>query len=259
MRRAMLACTVTLGLAWSARTAQAQAFQGMLSFTVHDADGKTTEVTEYTKPGKSSLLAHETGKAAGGLIVDSAAGTMTVVDGEKKTYTVINMAAMQQMMQGFAGMAKGLANMAHRGAADSAEHHGPKGTITPTGRTEVVAGVTCQVYSYEGDNNGHHETGEACLAKGVGLMAGGSFPGMGAMGPMGMQQRQMFQQRMTEQYGSMGELLAQGYGILKGTSFEDGKPKGSMEVTAIQRGAPPDAMFAPPAGYTEKQMSMGRP
>jgi len=255
MRRVVLACTMTLGLAWSASTAAAQAFQGMLSFTVHEDSGKTTEITQYTKPGKSALIAHETGKAGGGMIVDSAAGTMTMLAGEKKTYTVIDMAAMRQMMQGFAGMAKGM--MEHRGA-DSAEHQGPKGTVTPTGRTEVVAGVTCAVYRYDGTNNGHHQTGEACLAKGVGLMAGGSIPGMNMMGPMGMQQRQSVQQRLTE-WGPIGTLISQGYGILKATSQEDGKQKTTIEVTAIQRGAPPDAMFAPPAGYTEKPMSMGRP
>lgn len=255
MRGVVLACTVTLGLAWSASTAAAQAFQGKLSFTVHDDNGKTTEITQYTKPGKSALLAHETGKTGGGMIVDSVAGTMTMLDGDKKTYTVINMAAMRQMMQGFAGMAKGLANMGHHG--DSSESHGPKGTITPTGRTEVVAGVTCAVYAYDGTDDGHHRTGEVCLAKGVGLMSGGTFPGMD-MGGMGMQQRQSMQQRLTA-WGPMGALLSQGYGILKATSNEDGKPKGSMEVTEIQRGAPPDAMFAPPAGYTEKKMEFGGP
>lgn len=257
MRRAMLACTVALGLGWSARTAQAQVFQGMLSFTVHEESGKTTEITQYTKTGKSSFLAHETGKPANGFIVDSVAGTMTMVDGEKKTYTVVNMAAMRQMMQGMAGMMKGIQNMRH--GADTAEHHGPKGTVTPTGRTEVVAGVTCAVYAYDGTEDGHHRTGEACLAKGVGLMAGGSFPGMGMMGGMGDMQRQSMQQRLTE-WGPIGTLISQGYGILKATSVEDGKQKSTIEVTAIQRGAPSEAMFAPPAGYTEKQMPMmGRP
>lgn len=257
MRRVVLACTVALGFAWSAKPAQAQAFQGMLSFTVHEDNGKTTEITQYTRPGKSAFIAHETGKAGGGVIVDSTAGTMTWLDGEKKTYTVINLAAMQQMMQGMAGMMKGMANMGHHGA-DSDAHAGPKGTVTPTGRTEVVAGVTCAVYAYDGTEDGHHRTGEACLAKGVGLMAGGSLPGMGP-GMMGMQQRQSMQQRLS-QWGPVGTLISQGYGIMKATSMEDGKQKSTIEVTAVQRGAPPDAMFAPPAGYTEKQMPMmGRP
>lgn len=256
MRRAVLACTMALGLAASARIAQAQAFQGMMSFTVHDDNGKTTEITQYTKPGRSAFIAHETGKSGGGFIVDSAAGTMTMLDGDKKTYTVINLAMMQQMMSGFMGMAKGMAGQHHDANSD---HEKPNGTVTPTGRTEVVAGVTCAVYAYEGTNNGHHQTGEACLAKGVGLMAGGSIPGMNMMGPMAQMQRQSMQSRLME-WGPVGTLIAQGYGILKASSQEDGKQKTTIEVTQIQRGAPPDAMFAPPAGYTEKQMPMmGRP
>lgn len=263
MRRAVLAGAVSLGLAWSGLqtgVAAAQAFQGMIRFTVHDEGGRTTEITQYSRPGKTAFMAAETGKTGGGMIVDSTAGTMTIVDGEHKTYTVINLAAMQQMMQGMAGMARGMQGMTHRGT-DSAAGTGPKGTITPTGRSEVVAGVTCQVYAYDGTNEGKHETGEVCLAKGAGMMVGGNIMGqMPGMGGMAGMQRQSMQQRL-QAWGPLGTMLTQGYGILKATNYENGKPKGSMEVTAFQRGAPPDAAFQPPAGYTEKSMGgmMGGP
>ncbi|HEY6060769.1 MAG TPA: DUF4412 domain-containing protein [Gemmatimonadales bacterium] len=251
MRRAVLVSTVTLGLAWSGlgpSAAAAQRFQGMIRFTVHEESGRTMEITQYAKPGKSSFMAVEAGKPGGGMIVDSTAGTLTMIDGEHKTYTVINLVAMQQMMQGMAGMARGMRGT-QRGTTDA--EGAPKGTITATGRTEVVAGVTCQVYTYEGTDNGKHETGEVCLAKGAGLMAGGDV--MGQMpGMMGMQ-RQTMQQRL-QAWGPLGTLLAQGYGILKGTNYEDGKPKGSLEVTAFQRGAPPDAAFHAPPGFTEKSV-----
>jgi hypothetical protein len=229
----------------------------MIRFTVHDEGGRTTEITQYSRPGKTAFMAAETGKAGGGMIVDSSAGTMTIVDGENKTYTVINLAAMQQMMRGLAGMARG---MTHRGP-DSSDGSAPKGTITPTGRSEVVAGVTCQVYAYDGTNEGKHETGEVCLARGAGMMVGGNImgqmPGMGAMPGM---QRESMQQRL-QAWGPLGAMLTQGYGILKATNFENGKPKGSMVVTAFQRGAPPEGVFQPPAGYTEKPMGgmMGGP
>ncbi|MGE5745613.1 MAG: hypothetical protein ACM368_16885 [Gemmatimonadota bacterium] len=251
MRRAVLVCAVSLGLAWSGLrppAAAAQRFQGMIRFTVHDENGRTTEITQYAKPGKSSFMATEAGKPGGGLIVDSTAGTLTMVDGEHKTYSVMNLVAMQQMMQGLAGMARGMQGTP-RGTADAAG--GPKGTITATGRSEVVAGVTCQVYAYDGTNNGRHDTGEVCLAKGAGLMAGGDLMGQ-LPGMMGMQ-RQSLQQRM-QSWGPLGTMLAQGYGILKGTNYEDGKLKGTLEVTAFQRGAPPDAAFHAPAGFTEKSM-----
>lgn len=246
MRRAVLAGAISLGLAGSAlrpETAAAQRFQGMMRFTVHDENGRTTEITELAKAGKTSFMAAESGKPTGGMIVDSTAGTMMYVDGENKTYTVINLA----MLQGMASMMKGMPRAGGMNADSSSDI---KGTITPTGRSEVVAGVKCQVYTYDATNNGRHGTGEVCLAKGVGLMAGGD-PLSALPGVMGMQQRQMFQQRL-RQWGPFGTLLAQGYGILKATNYENGKLQGSMEVTAFQPGAPPDAAFQPPAGYAEK-------
>lgn len=254
MRRVVLAGAVSLGLAWSGLqpgVAAAQAFQGMIRFTVHDENGRTTDITQLSRPGKTSFIAAETGKPGGGMIVDSTAGTMTVIDNEQKTYMVINLAAMQQMMQGMAGMARGMQGNTQRGSDDVAPP--PKGTVKATGRSEVVAGVTCEVYAYDGtSSSGKHETGEVCLAKGVGLMANGTLTGQ-LPGMMGMRQRESIQQRL-QAWGPLGTMLTQGYGILKATNVENGKPNGSLVVTALQRGAPPDAAFQPPAGYKEKSM-----
>lgn len=249
MRRAVLARAVSLGLACGgvAAPAAAQAFQGTIKFTIHGEDGRTTEITQLTRPGKTAFLAAESGKPGGGMIVDSTAGTMTVLDGTAKTYMVISLAMMQQM----AGMARGMSGMTHRGTDSTGQTDRIKGTLTPTGRSEVVAGVTCQVYTYDGMNEGRHATGEVCLARGAGLMASGpmnNLPGM-----FGMQARQSMQQRLQD-WGPLGALIAQGYGLLKATNYEDGKLQGSLEVTAFQRGAPPAAAFQPPAGYTEKSM-----
>lgn len=250
MRRAVLVGAVTLGLAGSGLrppAAAAQAFQGTIRFTVRDENGRATDITQFSRPGKSSFMAVESGKPGGGMIVDSTAGTMTIIDNQEKTYTVINLAMMQQMMQGMAGMARGM----QRG--NNADEPAPKGTVTPTGRSEVVAGVPCQVYSYDGtSSSGKHETGEVCLAKGAGVMVGGQLPGQ-LPGIMGMQARQSMQQRLRA-WGPLGAMLSQGYGILKATNNEEGKPNGSLEVTAFQRGAPPDASFQPPAGFKEKSM-----
>jgi len=250
MRRAVLAGAVSLGLVWSGlqpRVAAAQATQGMIRFTVHDQDGRTTEITQLSRPGKTSFLAAQSGKPGGGMIVDSTAGTMTIINGEEKTYTVINLAMMQQMMSGMEGMARG---MTHRGGDTTAQSAARKGTITPTGRSEVVAGVTCQVYAYDGTDEGKHQTGEVCLARGAGLMVSGS---MNMPGIFGMQQRQSMQQRLQE-WGPLGTMLAQGYGLLKATNYENGTLKGTLEVTALQRGPAPEAAFQPPAGFTEKSM-----
>lgn len=251
MRRAVLAGAITLGLAGAGlRPAAAQAFQGTIRFTVKDEAGRPTEITELVRPGKTSFMTTESGRPGGGMIVDSTAGTMTIIDAGEKSYTVINLAFMQQMMKGMAGMARG---MQGAGSDPDARANSPKGTITPTGRSEVVAGVTCQVYAYDATDNGRHETGDVCLAKGAGVMVGGEIAGQ-MPGMMGMRQRQSMQQRLVS-WGPLGTMLSQGYGILKATNYENGKLNGSLEVTAFQRGAPPDAAFQPPAGYSEKSMA----
>jgi hypothetical protein len=160
---------------------------------------------------------------------------------------------MQKMMS---GMAESMKDMPESSAA---EEKGPKGTLKATGRSETVAGVKCQDYTFDGTQEGKHMTGEACLAKGAGLMVGGDVGGM-LPGPMGVRQRAAMHKRLIEM-GPIGELLAQGYGIMKATTNEDGKFAGSMEVTAYQPGVAPESAFEPPAGFTKKEMPgmMGKP
>jgi len=254
MRQAVLTGVLSTGLAMCAlRPAAGQAFAGTVHYTIQEENGKTMTMTQMTKPGHYAMQFTDQGKTSS-FIVDSAAGTTTIVNTEDKSYFVIT----KEMMQGMAGMVSGMASMLHRHGADSSKStdNGPKPTITRTGGS-VVAGIPCEQYHYVA-NDDKHTSGDVCLAKGVGV---GLFTNpMGMMGGMGMQQqRQGFQDRL-RQMGPVGDLINQGYGILKATSSEDGKPKSSIEVTAIERGTPPDAAFAPPPGYKEKSMGgMMRP
>ncbi|MGH7623739.1 MAG: DUF4412 domain-containing protein [Gemmatimonadaceae bacterium] len=224
-----------------------------MSFTVHDKDGNASQITQVRRGSKSAMLMDSKGSQTGGIIVDTTAGTMTMVNTAEKSYTVIPLGPMQQMMS---GMAESMKNMTKSTPDDDTK---PKGTLTATGQSETVAGVKCQVYTFEGTENGKHVTGEACLAKGAGLMAGADAGGM-LPGQMGARQRASMQKRLTEM-GPIGTLLAQGYGIMKATTNEDGKFNGSMEVTAYQPGVAPESAFQPPAGYTKKDMPgmMGKP
>jgi hypothetical protein len=252
MRRAAIAGLCAIGMALGpVRQASAQAIAGTAHYTIHDENGKTNMMTIATKPGHYAVqFTGEDGKA-GELIVDSAAGTTTFVSSEDKSYFVIT----KEMMQGMAGMMSGMAGMMKRRGADSgtADSNEPQATITPGG-TSVVAGISCQVFHYVG-NDDKHTSGDVCLAKGAGMGLLNMNPFGGMMGGMGMrqQERRGLQDRL-RRMGQVGQMLQQGYGILKATSFEDGKPKGSIEVTAMDRGTPPAAAFAPPPGYTEKNM-----
>jgi len=235
------------------RQDSAQGFTGTAHYTIQNENGQTNNMTVATKPGHYAVqFTGEDGKA-GELIVDSAVGTTTFVSSEDKSYIVIT----KEMMQGMAGMMSGMASMMRRHGADSSksDSDAPKATVTRTG-SSVVAGIPCEVYHYDAMNDNKHVTGDVCLAKGVGMGLMNLNPFGGMMGGMGMQQRQErrgLQDRL-RQMGQVGVLLQQGYGILRATNNEDGKPKGSIEVTAIDRGAPPDAAFQPPPGYKEKSM-----
>ncbi len=250
MRRAAIAGLCAIGMTLGAvRQASAQAFAGTAHYTIHDENGKTNNMTIATKPGHYAVqFTGENGKA-GQLIVDSAAGTTTFVSSEDKSYFVIT----KEMMQGMAGMMSGMASMMKRHGADSSagDANEPKPTITPAG-SSVVAGISCQMFHYVG-NDDKHTSGDVCLAKGVGMGLLNMNPFGGMMGGMRQQERRGIQDRLGRM-GLVGQMLQQGYGILKATSFEDGKPKGSIEVTAVERGMPPAAAFAPPPGYTEKNM-----
>lgn len=252
MRRAVKAVVVTTGLALGAvGLAAAQAFSGTVHFTIHNENGKINTMTQASKPGHYAMQFTGDDGKTGQLIVDSAAGTTTFVSSEDKSYYVIT----KEMMQGMASMMSGMAGMMRRHGMDSSKADAePQPTITPAG-TSVVAGIPCQLFHYAG-NDDKHTTGDVCLAKGVGLGLANMNPFGGMMGGMGMRQQQErsgLQERL-RRMGQVGQMLTQGYGVLKATSNENGQPKGSIEVTGVERGTPPDAAFAPPPGYKEKTM-----
>lgn len=256
MRRIVLAGAVSLafvGGATSPSQALAQGFQGTMSFSLRDKDGNTTQITQVRQGSKSAMQINSKGAATGGIIIDTTAGTMTMVNTAQKSYMVIPLGPMQQMMSGMAE------SMKDSPESTTEDKNKPKGSLTATGRSETVAGVRCEDYTFEGTEDGKRVTGEACLAKGAGLMAGANAAGM-MPGQMGARQRATMQKHLAEM-GPIGTLLAQGYGIMKATTNEDGKFNGSMEVTTYQPGVAPRSAFEPPAGFTKKEMPgmMGKP
>jgi Domain of unknown function (DUF4412) len=125
------------------------------------------------------------------------------------------------------------ANFGAKEAADeiSKQH----GTAEKTGKTENIAGIPCAVWHYKGTkDDGTPEEGEACVAKGAGLMINRLSGGMAGT-----------------YFNSGGAAFAaemkNGGGIMKVT--ENGKV--AFTAIKVQATSVPDAMFAPPAGYTK--------
>jgi hypothetical protein len=216
-------------VAGGARIAMAQTgFQGAITFATHEQSGAPGTFTITTKGNKIRM---ESGDHKGAYVIDNDTHTSTMVMADQKQFVRIpnNMEYPGQS--------------AERAQPDAA----PKMTITNTGRTEVVAGVPCEVYHGTSVDNGKTTEGEACVAKGVGL-----DPFM-MMGPM-----QRSRGALSPKLQAMHEVLQGGKGILKFSEIKDGKLVTVMEATKIDPTPPPDAAFQPPPDYTEVKIGMGK-
>ena len=114
-----------------------------------------------------------------------------------------------------------------------------------TGKTEIVAGVPCQVWYGTWDDADKKEEGEACVANGVGF----ALAELTFANPM-MRPGASGSARF-EQYR---ELVGGNKGILKVTKIEDGKRVPQLEAVKIERTPVSDDAFKPPAGFTELRL-----
>lgn len=114
--------------------------------------------------------------------------------------------------------------------------------ITPTGKTDVVAGHKCEIYHAVDPDEGTES--DACIATDMGNFATFDPPGKGhAAGGSGA--LSMLQQLFSAKGG---------FFPLKVTTTKNGKVQDTMVATSIQAKSVPASEFIPPAGY--KQMSM---
>lgn len=206
--------TVTL-LAITAAPAAAQGFQGVMQFVSYERETGTPDtLTQFTKGSK--IRFEGMGKQKGAMIMDG--NNRLILMPEQKKYMLMPM------------------------GADKLDHKPAdvkKGTAVRTGKTETVAGIPCEVWHYTGTkDDGTPENGDACLAKGAGLMinrlAGGHMADY-----------------FTEGGAAFGEALASGMGIMKAS--ENGKV--ALVAVRAQVTSVPDAMFVAPPDYTALDIS----
>ena len=169
----------------------------------------------------------------GVMIMDHSARTMTMLMPDDKMYMVMNL----------------------RDMPDKDDHKAPK--LTDMGKTETIAGKTCEVYRYA-EEAGKPETREMCVAKGMGFFMGG-----GGGGPMGMRQRGRGADIAAAIAANpeYAKLYKDGFFPLRISRLEDGKVKNEMIVTQIEAKSVAASAFTTPPDYTEMKMpgGMGRP
>lgn len=239
---------IVLLLLGSAHPALSQGFQGSVTYKTQHDNGSPETMMETTSGNKARFDMQGKGHVA--FIVNNDARTWTMIDGEKKTYTVITEEQAKQFRDAAAMYAA--ASVGHiRGAKEPSTEPQSKISVVKTGRTETVAGVSCDVWAGAGqDAEGKVKKGEVCIAKGVGFN-----PAALLSGPLALMGGGRSKGGMPPGMEGLEDALKGGGGILKFTSIEDnGQRKVEMEATQIQPGNPGDAAFNPPPGYTEQKM-----
>ncbi len=219
MMLAALATTATLLLP----TRAAGQFQGVVTIAVHDKQEGETTMVQWTMANKFRLDMKQVSKGDDGpgnatMIVNHDAKTVTMVMHDQHMYMTSPLTAPRPQ---------------------TAEKNGKKdddmGKLTRTGRTDMVAGVSCDVYHGVTTERGKPQEGDICFAKGVGFMPAV----MSGAGPMGEEVRSL--------YAKIG--APPDAGIMKVTSYVNGKPHVDMEVTKVDKRTLNASDFQAPAGY----------
>ena len=214
-------------------------FNGVITFLSDRSAGKQDTMVQYTKGHKVRIDGF--GASHGAMIVDNDAKVMMMVDPEKKQYMTMTEDDAKQMQAMMGPMMEKMKQQQAQKADPS------KLAFTKTGKTEIVAGVPCEVYhgAYTEEDGGKDE-GEACVATGVGF----ALDAVTFNNPM-IQRSGAAHDRL-EQFR---QLVGGNKGILKATSFKDGKATTQMEAIKIERKTLGDDVFAPPAGYKEIRLA----
>jgi hypothetical protein len=220
-------------------------FEGTITSKMFGGDREME--MKYSIKGSRSRI--ETALAAGGsemgvMLMDMNSGTQTMLIPQTKTYMIMKWGeAGDQFMQ----MAKKI------GQPDDQPAKAPK--ITSTGKTETVAGFTCEHWLI-----GDQQDTDICLAKGLGYFG---FGGQGG-GVLDKLKNLPLNDKMKEQIDANPEFarfVEGGAFPLKISQIENGQSRTVMEVTAVERKSLDDSLFSVPAGYTEMKipgMPMGK-
>ena len=214
MQRATIVLAAAGALIAAPAHLSAQRFEGVMQFVSYEShSGQPDTITQMTKGSKVRI---EGMGRAGALIFDG--NSRIIVMPEQKAYMDMP------------------ADLGEREA--TAEASKRKGTAERTGKTETIAGITCEDWHYKGTkSDGTPEEGDACVAHGAGMMinqiSGGMVGKYFKFGP------------------AFSEAMQNDAGVMKVTS------NGKLSLVAIkaERTSVPEAIFTPPPDYTKMDMS----
>jgi hypothetical protein len=202
----------------------AQGFDGIIKFVSYENDRSAPDtMTQIPKGSKIRLEGFGHGEDGGGAMIMDGANRIVLIPSQK----------MWMSMPADFGEKEA--------AREASKQHG---TAVKTGKSENVAGIPCEDWHYKGTKeDGSPEEGDACVAKGAGMMINKLSGGLAGV-----------------YFASAGQAFADamknGGGVMKVT--ENGKI--AFVAVSVKATSVPDAMFAPPADYKKMSMpGMGKP
>jgi hypothetical protein len=237
--------------------AAAQGFDGVTTFQMHgDKGDKTSTMVQSVKGQKIRMDMEDPAKPSGGgaIIIDAGTQTTTMLMPEQKQYLQFT----GQDVRNFAAKMKPVADSINNSMskeqpsapqADKPDAKLANFTVTKTG-TDMVAGVSCDIYHASGtDTQGKHGEGDICAAKGAGFVMYNMMGAMAGANPMAAPKNA--DPKMQAYYDMMKQVTSEGRGIVKVTTYDNGKKTVVLEATKIDKTPPPDAVFDIPPGYTK--------
>jgi hypothetical protein len=162
-------------------------------------------------------------------LMDLSSGTTTMLLPQTKTYLTMNWAEMAEEMS--------------KGDGKDSSIDFPK--VTSTGKTETIAGFTCEHWLI-GDKT------DVCMAKGLGYFGGG-----GSGGILDKLKNLALREKIKAQLDTNPEFakfVEGGAFPLKMAQIENGQSKTIMEVTSIERKSLDDSLFSVPADYKKTEI-----
>jgi hypothetical protein len=162
------------------------------------------------------------------LLMDYTSTSQTLLFPQTKTYMPMNLGATMEKMGKEAG--------------NDATNDFPK--MTSTGKTETVAGITCQHWLI-GDKM------DTCLAQGMGYFSGGSGGILDKLKNFALRDKFKAQLDANPEFA---KFVEGGAFPLKMTLTENGQSKLVMEVTKIERKSLDDSLFTVPADYKKMEL-----
>jgi hypothetical protein len=196
-------------------------FQGVVTYRM-TSEGRSFDVAYMTKGDRVRTEMEMDGMQMF-MLMDAGKATMTTVMPDQRMYMTMDL---------------------NRMAARSGERNTEVPKITRTGRTETIAGHSCEHYLM-----GDKQDVDVCVASGLGYYLAGSAPGQRGRSPsFGLPSAG------DPRWAEFREMFKDGFFPLKTTLTEGGKVKMEMVATSVEPRALGDDLFTVPAGFQEMRM-----